>query len=320
MIMQNWIKSRVGCRRFDILLFERFSNHCLANTVEPLRAANELAPGTLYAWRYLTLDGQSVRSSSGLSVEPEAALRDGPHGDYLLVLPSYGYRQLATPACRSALRAAAPRYKALIGLDTGSWLLAEAGLLSGRKATIHWHELDGFAERFPDIEVERERFVIDGDRITCGGAMATFDLVTRLIAEHHGEALRLEVDHMFMHEGTVGHAPGTWPTAKSGAVQRAVGLMRANLEDPLKVSAVARRTGRTQRSLEHLFRRELGASPRTVYRRIRLLAARKLVDETALPVSEIAVRCGYGDPSAMTRAFKAEFGVAPRAARTGDVR
>ena len=318
--MQDWIKTQRGVRRFDILLFDRFSNHCLANTVEPLRAANELAPGNLYAWRYLTLDGRSVRSSSGLSVEPEAALRDGASGDYLLLLPSYDFRQLATPTCLSAIRAAAAHYEALIGLDTGSWLLAEAGLLAGRSATIHWHELDGFSERFPEVEVRRERYVVDGDRITCGGAMATFDLVTRLIAEHHGEALRLEVDHMFMHEGTVGHAPGAWPTAKSGAVQRAVGLMRANLENPLTVDAIARRTGRTQRGLEQHFRRELGASPRTVYRRIRLLAARKLVEETELPVAEIAVRCGYANPSAMTRAFKGEFGVAPRAARSGDTR
>ena len=318
--MQDWIKTQRGVIRFDILLFDRFSNHCLANTVEPLRAANELAPGNLYAWRYLTIDGRSVRSSSGLSVEPEAALRDGASGDYLLLLPSYGFRQLATPTCLSAIRAAAPHYGALIGLDTGSWLLAEAGLLAGRSATIHWHELDGFSERFPEVEVRRERYVVDGDRITCGGAMATFDLVTRLIAEHHGEALRLEVDHMFMHEGTVGHAPGGWPTAKSGTVQRAVGLMRAHLENPLTVDAIAKRTGRTQRGLEQLFRRELGASPRTVYRRIRLLAVRKLVEETELPVAEIAVRCGYANPSAMTRAFKAEFGAAPRAARSGDTR
>ena len=318
--MQIWIKHQSESRRFDILLFERFSNHCLANTVEPLRAANELASGDLYSWRYLTLDGHSVRSSSGLSVEPEAALRDGSRGDYLLLLPSYGFRQLATPACQSALRAVASNYRTLIGLDTGGWLLAEAGLMSGRRATIHWHELDGFAERFPDVQALRDRFVIDGDRITCGGAMATFDLVTRLIADHHGEALRLEVDHMFMHEGTVGHAPGAWPTARSGPVQRAVGLMRDHLEEPMPVEAIARQTRRTQRVLEQLFRRELGASPRTVYRRIRLLTARKLVDETALPVSEIAVRCGYADPSAMTRAFKAEFGMAPRMARSGDGR
>lgn len=314
--MPNWIKTTAKCRRIDILLFERFSNHCLANTVEPLRAANELAQERLYDWRYLTVDGASVTSSSGLLVEPEAALRDGVHGDLLFVLPSYGFRELSTPACLVALRAASSRYDTLAGLDTGGWLLAEADLLSGRRATVHWHELDGFAERFPDIDVARERFVIDGDRITCGGAMAAFDLVSQLIASHHGEALRLEVSFMFMHEGTVARMPGLTSAPRSAMVQRAIGVMRENLEVPLSVIAVARRVGQTQRRIEQAFRRELGATPRTVYRRLRLLEARKMVDQTDLRVAEIAVRCGYASPAAMTRAFAAEFSQTPRALRS----
>lgn len=317
--MPNWIKSAARCRRIDILLFERFSNHCLANTVEPLRAANELALARLYDWRYLTLDGVPVTSSSGLLVEPDAALRDGIGGDCLFLLPSYGFRELATPICLAALRSASSRYEILAGLDTGSWLLAEAGLLTNRRATVHWHELDGFAERFPDVDVERERFVIDGDRITCGGAMAAFDLVSQLIATHHGEALRLEVGLMFMHEGTVGRGAGLPVVPRSGAIQRSIALMRENLEEPLSVVALAQRVGQTQRRLEQGFRRELGATPRTVYRRLRLLSARKMVGETDLPVAEIAVRCGYANPGAMTRAFAAEFGLTPRTIRTGPV-
>lgn len=313
--MPYWYKSADTCRRIDILLFDRFSNHCLANTVEPLRAANELAPGHLYEWRYLTLDGAPVTSSSGLLVEPDGALRDGKRGDVLFVLPSYGFRELATPDCLTALRAAAGRYDILAGLDTGSWLLAEAGLLAGRRATVHWHELDGFAERFPDVKVVRERYVIDDNRITCGGAMAAFDLVNRLIADHHGEALRLEVGFMFMHEGTVARGRNL-AAPKSGSIQRAIALMRANLEEPLSVVALARRVGQTQRRLEHGFQRELGATPRTVYRRLRLLSARKLVEESDLPVAEIAVRSGYSNPAAMTRAFSAEFGSTPRAIRS----
>jgi transcriptional regulator GlxA family with amidase domain len=316
--MPDWIKSHSGSRRVDILLFERFSNHCLANTVEPLRAANELTQNRLYDWRYLTLDGGPVTSSSGLLVEPDAALRDGARGDMLFLLPSYGFRVLATPACLAALRAASRRYSVLAGFDTGSWLLAEAGLLTDRQATIHWQELEGFAERFPDVEVWRKRFVIDGDRITCGGAMAAFDLVNQLIAGHHGEALRLEVGFLFMHEGTVARVSDVSPAPRGGPVQRAVGLMREHLEEPLPILEIARRVGQTQRCLEQTFQRDLGASPRTVYRRMRLLAARNLVGETDLPVAEIAVRCGYADPSAMTRAFTAEFGSPPRAIRSGN--
>ena len=314
--MRDWFKSNEMTYRIGILLFDRFSNHCLANTVEPLRAANSFARRTLYEWRYLTLDGEPVASSSGLAVAPDAALRDEMHGDILFVLPSYGYRQLATPACLAALRAAAHRYDVVAGLDAGSWLLADAGLLQGRAATIHWQELERFAEHFPDVDVRRERYIIDGDRITCGGAMAAFDLASALIGKHFGEALRVEVGWLFMHEGTASSLPARLPMPKSGPVQRAVQLMQEHLEAPLPVLEIARRVGQNQRAMEQRFKKELGATPRTVYRRMRLLAARKLVDETELPVGEIALRCGYEDPSAMTRAFHAEFGLTPRAIRT----
>ncbi|MDA4844092.1 GlxA family transcriptional regulator [Hoeflea poritis] len=294
-----------------ILLFEQFSNYCLANTVEPLRAANDVARRKLYDWHFLTLDGEAVNASSGLSVAPDASLREGAGGEILFLLPSYGFRTLAKPASLAALRSAAQRYGTLAGLDTGSWLLAAAGLLDGRPATIHWEELEGFSESFPEVEARRERFVIDGDRITCSGAMATYDLMSELLGRHHGEALRLEVSWLLM-QGSASAGDAPIAAARSPAVQRAMRTMQEHVEEPLPMKKVARRVGLTQRALEQRFRSELGAAPRTVYRRIRLLAARKLVDETRLPVSEIALRCGYENPSAMTRAFAAEFGLTPR--------
>ena len=92
-------------------------------------------------------------------------------------------------------------------------------------------------------------------------------------------------------------------------------LMREYIENPLPVPEIARRAGRTQRDLAARFWRELGASPRTVYQHLRLTQARKLVEETDYSVSEIAVRCGYGDASAMTRAFRGQFGRSPSALR-----
>ncbi len=314
-IMPNWSKRNDKTYRVSVLLFERFSNNCLANTVEPLRAANALVGRKAYVWQFLTLDGGAVFSSSGMQVEPQGALRDHPKGELLILVPSYGFRSLATAQCLAALRNAVAGYEQVVAMDTGSWLLAKAGLLNGRKATIHWQELHGFAEEFPETQVLRERFVIDRDLITCGGAMAAFDVVSTLIGQHFGEALRLEVSWMFMHEGSVANIPATLPTPRTTAVQRAITLMQENLENPLAIDVIARKVGRTQRSLEILFRKELGAPPRTVYRRIRLLTARKLVDETGLPVMEIALRCGYVNPSAMTRAFSQEFGLTPRDAR-----
>ena len=295
---------------FDFLLFDNFSNHCLANTVEPLRAANMLSGKQLYAWRFLTLDGTPATSSSGMQVTPQDALAN-TQGDLLAIMPSYGFRAIDGPEITTQLRRAARRYRKLAGLDTGSWLLARAGLLEGYTATIHWEELSSFAEEFPDIEVKRERFVLDGDRITCSGAMAAFDLTMHLISEAHGTMLAIEVAQLFMtRDSARSHASDQRVGSKS--VNRAISLMQENLEHPLPIAAVAKHVGCSQKTLETRMKAELDAGPQAVYQRLRLNLARKLVAETDQSVSEIAGRCGYENASAMTRAFKREFGITPR--------
>ncbi|WP_372884124.1 GlxA family transcriptional regulator [Shimia sp.] len=311
--MRNWSKTSAAPQQFGILLFDGFSNFCLANTVEPLRAANMLSGRSLYRWQFLTLDGQAAQSSSGLTVAPHQPLSRAA-GDLLAVMPSYGFEGHAGWVTQQALRAAARRFGALAGFDTGSWLLAEAGLLEGHRATIHWEELTGFAERFPEVEVRRERFVIDGNCITCSGAMAAFDLVMHMIGRDHGEALALEVSQLFMTRGSArNHAGGAGPASR--VVNRALALMQENLEEPLPIAEVARRCGGTQKALEARMRADLGAPPQTVYRRLRLNLARKLTQETDLTVAEIALRCGYQTPAAMTRAFRETFATTPRRLR-----
>lgn len=302
--------------RVDVLLFGRFSNHCLANAVEPLRAANALSRRTLYAWRHLTFDGAPVESSSGLRVEPQARLSRSDGGDMLFVMPSYGAREADTPALRAGLRAAARRYRTLVGFDTGAWLLAGAGLLDGRRATIHWDEHAAFAETFPAVTAEPRRVVHDGDRITCGGGEAAFELALSLIQDHHGPELRVVVATLFMRGGWAG---GGRPFPVSGLerIDRAVALMRRDLERPRRIADIAREVGASQRGLEAEFARHLKLSPQGVYGLLRLEEARRLVESSDLAVAEIALRCGWRSPGAMTRAYRARYGVSPRAMRAG---
>lgn len=313
--MQSSSKIHAPTQTIDFLLFDEFSNHCLANTVEPLRAANTLSRRPLYAWRFLTLDGAPVHSSSGMQVSPHQRLDQG-RGSMLVVMPSYGFRSHEGWPTVRALSAAAKRYPVLAGLDTGSWLLARAGLLDGHRATIHWEELTSFAEAFPQVHAMRERFVIDGPRITCSGAMAAFDLVLHLIGRDHGQLLALEVAQLFMTRDSA-RSHGTPAGTGRRSVNRAVMLMQDNLERPWSIAEIARGVGCTQKTLEARMLAELGSTPQAVYLRLRLNLARKLVTETDQPVSEIAGRCGYENASAMTRAFRGAFGHPPRALRNG---
>ncbi|WP_306006805.1 GlxA family transcriptional regulator [Aquicoccus porphyridii] len=310
--MQTWLKPRAAMQQVDILLFDHFSALCLANTVEPMRAANNLAGRALYRWRFLTVTGASATSSSGMRVEADGALADH-RGDMLIAMPSYHYAAHAVPPTLRALRAAAARYDMLAGFDTGSWLLAAAGLLDGYRATIHWEEMSRFEEAFPEVEAQRQRHVTDRNRLTCSGALAAFDLMAALIGARHGHALRLELEALFMNADTA--APRDLPQPRGKTVARAVALMQANLESPLTIEEIARQLGRSRRSLESRMSQELGAGPQAVYKRLRLIKARKLVRESDLAVAEIALRSGYHDPGAMTRAFRAEFGETPRQMR-----
>ena len=306
--MPIWKKSEGQTVRVGVLLFDQFSNHCLANAVEPLRAANDLSGEAIFEWEFLSLDGDPVVSSSGMEIATHGRLYQHA-GDMLFVIPSYGFRVHSDTLSWAGLRMAARRYGAIVGFDTGAWLMAAAGLLDGRRATIHWEELEAFAEAFPEVAALRERYVIDGDRITCTGAMAAFDLVLALIADIKGEALRQDVSTLFMSEGRDGVAPKDRPVAQ------AVALMQAHLEEPLTIGDVAKRVGLSHKALEARMKAVLGATPRQVYRRQRMVLARKLVMETQLSVAEIAVRCGYQDATALTLSFGVEFGTNQRAMR-----
>ena len=301
------IPSRVPTQ-ISILLFDRFSNHCLANVLEPLRAANDLSSQQVFEWNIVVLGGQRVRSSSGLRLEADAQLAD-MRGDILMVMPSYGFLTHANVTSSRALRAAARRFDILAGLDTGSWLLAEAGLLDGYRATIHWDELDRFSERFSDIDVQKEAVIYDRDRITCGGASTAFALAMQMIEKQHGAALRLRVEHLFS------GAYAQRPVRRGGIAARAVDLMRAHIEEPLPIAQLAQQLGRSQKHLEQQMLARLGAAPQVIYRRIRLERARQLSLDTTISVAEISVRCGYQDASAMTRAFRSEYGTPPQALR-----
>ena len=294
--------------QISILLFDRFSNHCLANVLEPLRAANDLSSQQVFEWNIVVLGGQRVRSSSGLRLEADAQLAD-MRGDILMVMPSYGFLTHANVTSSRALRAAARRFDILAGLDTGSWLLAEAGLLDGYRATIHWDELDRFSERFSVIYVQKEAVIYDRDRITCGGASTAFVLAMQMIEKQHGAALRLRVEHLFS------GAYAQRPVRRGGIAARAVDLMRAHIEEPLQIAQLARQLGRSQKHLEQQMLARLGAAPQVIYRRIRLERARQLSLDTTISVAEISVRCGYQDASAMTRAFRSEYGTTPQALR-----
>jgi transcriptional regulator GlxA family with amidase domain len=226
-------------------------------------------------------------------------------------MPSYGHTAHATPATLAALRACAPRHQMMVGLDTGSWLLGAAGLLDGYKATSHWDILGSLAERFPNIDVVEDRYVIDRNRASCGGATTTLDLMLALIGRAHGATLALNVAALFMHGE---RDPRLDPQARlpdDRILRAAAALMRRHIEQPLALSEIAKRLHMDQRRLQRICKEKAGTTPAQLYQSIRLAEAQRWLAQSRISVAEVAYRCGYGDATAMTRAFRRAVGQSP---------
>ncbi|WP_350334441.1 GlxA family transcriptional regulator [Coralliovum pocilloporae] len=303
----------------------RFSNLCLANAIEPLRAANQISHRNLYDFKLLSLDTQSVSSSSGIEINTVPLKDADKQADVFIIIASDNYAQYATSSLSAHLQAAARYAEIVAGFDGASWLLAKAGLLNGYKATIHWQELEQFEEAFLEVDVSVERYVIDRNRITAGGATTALDLMLRLIRETHGDALSLDVMRHFIYDAeraSEGDQRGVISApfvAREENLVKAISEMENNIATPLAITDIAGRAGFSARGLERAFNRNFKLSPIRYYLHLRLSHARRLVNETNLSVAEIADRCGFSSASTFTRAFSKHFKTAPRDLRRGRI-
>jgi transcriptional regulator GlxA family with amidase domain len=301
----------------DLLMVDGFSLMSLAATMEPLRAANRVSGRALYDWRLLSPDGRPVVSSSGVPFPVSGPLDPRPTRDALIVVAAFeAQRRSAGLAAR--LRAIARARVPIGGIESGSWILAKAGLLDGYRATAHWEEVDEFAAAFPAVDVVADRFVIDRDRFTAGGATPALDMMLHLIRIQHGMTIALNVASIFIYDQE--HLPADrQPIVQVGRLgfveprlTDAIRLMEGSIEEPLAVARIAAEIGLSARSLQTLFVRHLGAAPHAYYLDLRLDAARRLLQQTRRSIVEIAIACGFASASAFSRAFRRRYRRSPR--------
>ena len=307
-------------KHYGLMLLPDFSNICLANSVEPFRAANDISGSSLYRVTLLSADGHRTTSYSGF-VAPETVSLDHQLTQdlpsILFVLASYKYQEHSTPQITNSLRRANASIPVLGGLDTGSYVLGKAGLLSGYKATIHWTEIGIFKEYYPQIDVLEDRYVIDRNRITSGGSSSALDLMIHLIRLDHGEALAMAVSDLLLFDT---ERPGSTRQRerassaleqKSPRITRAIKKMEEHIEVPLSIDDVARSVCISQRQLERDFKDVVGMKVADYYKSMRVSAARRLVRETRLSIAEISIRCGFGSPVSLIRSYRKFYNCTP---------
>ena len=308
----------------DVLVLPETTLILIASVIEPLRAANRLLGKRHYRWRIVSLDGDSVITNSGLPIPAEAAFSPSDRQAPLFVLASYEWRSHATPKLTRQLARAGRTRSMIAGVESGTWFLASSGLLDGRRATTHWEDFDAFEREFGEIELVRDRFVVDGKRITTGGSLPTLDLMLEIIRQRQGYSLALEVSRSFIYDPAGGDDPRYRTPSTSNLraldsrVADAVSLMEDRLEHPLTLERIAKMVGVTPRHLQSLFKSCLGVTPHTHYQALRLNAARRMVIETRLPVADIAAASGFGSAPAFARCYRGRFGESPSETRRSD--
>ena len=260
--MQKWSKHPKAAIKVAFVLFDQFSNMCLANCLEPMRAANTLAHQRVFDWIFLTLDGAAVHTSSGLPILPQGRLKDLGFVDYLFVLSSYQHRRHDAANTWKALRKAAGQCRVMIGLDTAPWLMAAAELLEGRRATIHWDVLESFAEKFLNVDSVRQRVVKDGNRITCAGAMASFDLTRQIIQSHLGNSMVLDIDALMLRDDPFPALQNTQSQPAGTPLQRALVVMQNNIERPLTLSQITQKIACPPQNPRAPIQSSIGRKPR----------------------------------------------------------
>lgn len=306
--------------RVGVLALPGFALMSYACTVEPLRAANLLSGQPLYEVLHFAGAGEG-RSSGGARVPAGHQIGDLPKLDLLLVVAGGDPFAVRDPQLFDWLRAMAAQVPSIGGVSGGSVVLAKCGLMTARRMTVHWEHAEALLEQHPDLILERRLYVIDRDRVTCGGGTAPVDLMHALISRHHGSEFARKVSDWFLHtdvraaaapqRALVSSRVGAAPVPVIAAVE----AMENHVADPLTLRQLAMMTNLSDRHLNRLFQEVFGQSVMTFYRRLRLDVGRRLVSGTAMRISEIAEATGFASGAHFSNQYAQVFHVRPRADR-----
>ncbi len=306
-------------RLIVILGFDGVQSLDVSGPLEVFDVAEQLAHGR-YRHAVVSPDGEPFTTGSGLRIVASGSLGDvdGPI-DTLVVAGGRGIASARRdPALVASVAAAAGRSRRVASVCTGAFLLAESGLLDGRRAATHWSAADRLAERHPGVEVDPDSiFVRDGNVWTSAGVTAGIDLALALVEEDHGRAAALDVARWLVvfAKRPGGQAQFSAPLAAQLAerppVRAAQELARARPETDLTVESLAGHAQMSVRGFARAFRREVGVTPAAYVEAVRVERAVQMLQTTSSGADQIAAACGFGTAETFRRAFRRRMGVTP---------
>lgn len=312
--------------RVGIFLCPRFPLLSLAGLCDALRHAADMGDQSRQmrcTWTVLSAKGEPVVSSCGVAVPTLAAGSSEEAFDYVAIIGGLlPYMKTHEAHGVQFLRQAVKKRIPLIGICTGSFVLAQHGFMEGRVACVHPFHVNDWKDAFPHLAfTTHSDYVFDGDRVTCAGGISIIELATELIRMHCGPDRAAKVVHQMTvtQKSTVSHLTRRralgYSSSDSDKLKEAIVLMEKNITTPLAISVIARIIRSSSRQLERVFRAETQSSPSEFYRNIRLKYGRWILSTTDLPISTIAYECGFSDASHFIRHFQQLYGVSPGSLR-----
>lgn len=313
---------------FLFYLVPEFTMLAFSSALEVLRLANQVLGREAYEWRLVSADGSPITASCGLPMTAHLSLAEARSLSSSIDRPRmvvvcsgrnvqiHGNRHL-----NSWLRECRKRGIDVGAVCTGAHLLGQAGLLKDKRCTIHWENLPAFGEVFPDVRPSGQIFEVEDGIHTCAGGTASLEMILHLVGKDHGFKVATEISEKaivaFVRDKSERQRLpfSLAQSIKSQAVKDVVFLMEENLAEPLSFGDIVKRVRLSRRQLERLFRHEFDCSPARYYVRLRLERAKSLIEQTSMPIVEVAVACGFVSASHFSKMFRSVLGVAPHQTR-----
>lgn len=307
--------------RVGFVLTPHFTLTAFAGFVDTLRLAadeDDRSRPIDCSWSVLGRSDDKVVSSCGVKIEPWEQMREPERFDYIAVVGGLMHGGQKIPWGTSEFLTGAVKAQIpLIGLCTGSFVLASLGFLDGYTTCVSWFHRDDFARGFPHLKVISNRlYVVDRDRLTCAGGTSVVHLAARLIGRHQGEAVAEKSLRIMIEDHPL---PGSTPqpeqvithAAHDPVVKRAMLLIEENIGHSNNLSGLPEITKISTRQLQRRFVADIGITAEEYRSRLRLSRAKWLIQHTRMPLTDVGVECGFADGAHLSRSFRRYFGMSP---------
>lgn len=305
---------------FCVVVSNGFGMLSYASVVDVLKQMRDYHSGRAITWQTLSSAKGPVRAANGLQVLPDGTIGAGMHFDFVVVIGTVDSAVAVDHALEAWIRDQYTHGATICSTASGTWMLARAGLLSGKSCTLHWRDIDVFKEVYPDIEILDEVYVQDGRIVTCSGARTASDMIYSVLGQQFGQVAVDRVRQVLFHERLIQPHESQKPLQERlKALSPEAYRLLLEIEDGINlhepIESICRRLRLKRRTVENAFRKHTGVTPKQYQLELRLLRAASLLKMSRLTISEISEAIGFSSPGAFSTAFLKKMHCSPRSYR-----